>query len=226
MTNTPSITKYRAFYFLAMFYISTDLVSKVVAYRFLEFDAIFFTSATFVFPLTYVIVDIITEVYGYTLARQVFWYGFICDFWFAVAVTLSINIHTTHITANQSDYDYVFGNIIRFSIAAAAAAIFGQFSNMYFLAKWKILTHGRYFWLRSIGASAIGELFILVIAIFVAFYGEITFINTIKMICSAYIYKMVCSILLAGPAQMIATHLKNNNANFYDVKTNFNPFKV
>lgn len=211
-----------------MIYITIEIASNTVAYRFLNFNnTIFLSSATLIFPITYFVTDIITEVFGYKMGKSVVWFGFICDFIFVFAIIIVIHSFKQYVPQNQNAYDYVFGGLLRVVSVSFIGVLSGQFINMYILSKWKIMAKGRYFWLRSIGSSVIGEFLLLLIACFGAFSGDISTKSIFKMIGSAYLLKITYALVLSAPAQFIATRLKRAcGVDVYDYNTDFNPFSL
>jgi uncharacterized integral membrane protein (TIGR00697 family) len=106
-------------------------------------------------PLWFVLGDVIAEVYGYKAARHVIWMAIICQFIFALSCAILISFDSPDGWANQGAYNQVLGKLPRVAFASFFAIVSGAFINAYAISKWKILLHGKYFWLRSLGASAV-----------------------------------------------------------------------
>lgn len=208
---------------IAMLYITIDLASMVFAYKIIEFGPIIGAASSLIFPLTYSIMDIIAEVYGYQIAKKIIWLGFICDIIFAILV-----LFISHIPSPSHEqtiaYIQVLGLLIRAVFAQMLGVLSGAFINIYLISKWKILTNGRYFWLRSIGSSTIGEAIMLVISATIALAGIISFSKLFILICYAYIYKILFAIIAAPFVSIIATILKKKIENWNDNTIDFNPF--
>jgi uncharacterized integral membrane protein (TIGR00697 family) len=211
---------------LAMIYITLDIASKTLAYRILNFDnTVFFSSAVLIYPLTFVMADIITEVFGYKIGKNIVWLGFICDFIYAFVIAIVMYSFAGYVSGHKSSYDEVLGGLLRLTIMGVVGVLAGQFINMYILSKWKILVKGRYFWLRSIGSSLAGELVLSLIVCYGTFFGSIPTANIFKMVIFGYLIKAIYAILLSVPAQLISTALKRKcSIDIYDYNTNFNPF--
>jgi queuosine precursor transporter len=152
--------------------------------------------------------DVIAEVYGYQMAKKIIWYAFACDFIFAILV-----LFISHIpSANQSEtagYIQVLGPLLRAVVAQTIGVLSGAFINIYLISKWKIMTNGRYFWLRSIGSSTIGEAMMLIISAFIALVGVLSLSKLFQLIIYTYIYKIIFAIVAAPFISIIATILKN-----------------
>lgn len=172
---------YQYLMLLAMIYIAVDITSMAFAYKIIVIKNVVLAACSLIFPLTYSIMDVIAEIYGYQLAKKVIWYGFICDFIFAT-LALFLSHLPSHDPSQTGVYVQVFGLLLRAVIAQMAGVLIGAFVNIHFLLKWKILTRGRYFWLRSIGASTIGEAIMLIISVLIALIGVISLRQLIILI--------------------------------------------
>ena len=202
---------------IVMIYMAIDLSSMVFAYKIIEIGPIVSAASSLIFPLTYSIMDIIAEVYGYRTAKKIIWYAFACDFIFATLV-----LAISHIpSASQSEtvvYIQVLGPLLRAVAAQTIGVLSGAFINIHLISKWKIMTNGRYFWLRSIGSSTIGEAIMLVISVFIALLGVLSISKIFQLIIYTYIYKIIFAIVAAPFISIIAAMLKtkigNQNPNF------------
>lgn len=209
--------------FIVMIYIAIDLSSMVFAYKIIEFGPIIGAASSLIFPLTYSIMDIIAEVYGYQIAKRIIWYGLICDFIFAILAFLISYIPSTDHLQTVA-YIQVLGMLLRAVAAQSAGVLLGAFINIYLISKWKIMTNGRYFWLRSIGSSTIGEAVMLVISVFIALAGIIPFFKLLQLIFYAYIYKIIFAIIAAPFISIIAIFLKDKIDATSCPDDKFNPF--
>jgi queuosine precursor transporter len=212
--------------YFVMIYITFDLASNVVAYREVNIGSALFPGATFIYPLTYTIADIITEIYGYDIMRKVIWAGIICDFAFSLAVIGVLHLPHPLSWHHEPAYDVVLGNLLRLNIACAVALLIGAFANIYIICKWKILVQGKYFWLRSLGSSAIGELIYLGLAAVISFYGIVTTHVLMRIIVSDYSFKMLYTCIAVIPASILVALLKKYENVSPPVDVDFNPFKL
>ena len=127
----------------------------------------------------------------------------------------------------EAAYSFVFGNMLHIVCGSYIALAIGSFINTYLISKWKVLVRGKYFWLRSIGASVIGEGIYTVAAGLLIYIGRVPFDKMVDFIMWSYIFKIVGSIILATPANLIASYLKKKEEiGSSDKTTNFNPFKI
>lgn len=188
---------------------SVDLSSLIFTYKIVGIGPAIGAASSFIFPLTYSIMDIIAEVYGFHTAKKIILYSLLCDFIFA---SLAFLVSFTP-SLNQSDnytYALVLRPLLRAVIAQAIGILSGAFINIYLISKWKIMTNGRHFWLRSIGSSTLGEAAMLVISAFIALTGVLSFNDILRLITYAYIYKILFAIAASPIISFVAAALKRN----------------
>ncbi|MHB1949413.1 MAG: queuosine precursor transporter [Gammaproteobacteria bacterium] len=219
------LKKYDGLILIAMIYIAIDLSSMVFAYKIIEIGPIIGAASSLIFPLTYSIMDVIAEVYGYNIAKKIVWYGFVCDLIFTILVLL-ISYIPSPTQAQTMAYIQVFGLLLRAVVAQTIGVLSGAFINIYLISKWKIITNGRYFWLRSIGSSTIGEAMMLIISVLIALLGVLTFSKLAHLIVYTYVYKVIFAIIAAPFISIIATILKNKIEDSHCEQLNFNPFNT
>ena len=111
----------------------------------------------FVFPLSYVIGDVLTEVYGYARARRCIWAGFVATLFMAVMSWVVVALPPASDWPGQEAYESVFGQVPRIVLASVVAFWAGEFANSYVLARMKVMTKGRHLWSRTIGSTWSGR---------------------------------------------------------------------
>lgn len=211
---------------LMMVYLMATLAADAVAYKFVQFGPLVESGATFIFPLTYLLGDVVTEVYGYKIARKFIWLNLICELLFALLVVGVIHMKSPAFWQYQTAFDQSLGNVLRFVVSGIIANIVSDFLNVYLISKWKVLMKGKRFWLRSLGSTALSELFLVVIAGFFSFTGTIPLLQVAKVAGSAYILEIFYAILFVWPGWLIIFYLKKKEKlDIYDYQVNYNPFR-
>ena len=228
VNNYTKLFGHKGLIFVAMLYVIVTTVPTLFLYRLVQVGPLVFPGGMFIFPVIYVLGDVIAEVYGYKVARLIIWYSLICNFIFAFAILSVIYLPVPLGTeANAQHYTYVFHAVLRGDIANIVGVVAGRFLNAYLLTKWKVLLQGKYFVLRSLGSSALGELIMLVLWVTIAFSGRLSTHQLVHLALSDYSVRIFYSLVFAYPAALIVRFLKSTDrANIYDVSTNFNPFKL
>jgi uncharacterized integral membrane protein (TIGR00697 family) len=211
--------------FLAMLYLTVMLCSGVLTHRLIQLGPFYTMAGTLVAPLWFTLSDVIAEIYGYTVARRLVWFGFICQTIFAIICKLLVELPSPDFLDNQTAYFTVLDSILYTCLSALVAYIFAGFINIYLISKWKILLMGRYFWLRSLGASTISELIFTVLAVFFIQVGKLPLKQMLTIMAVSYSLKVIYAILLALPANLLTYVIKKTDGiDIYDYKTNYNPF--
>lgn len=109
------------------------------------------------FPISYVIGDVLTEVYGYAHARRCIWAGFAAMLFMAFMAWVVVALPPAANWGGQAAYEQVFGQVPRIVFASIIAFWAGEFVNSYVLAKMKIWTQGKALWSRTIGSTIVGQ---------------------------------------------------------------------
>lgn len=211
---------------IAMLYMTLKLSTILLIYKVITVYSISFTASTLVMPFWFFLGTLVTETYGYRVARHLIWMAIICQFVFVLICTLLIHSYSPD-WVNQAAYDEIFGRLPRVVLASFLAILCGAFANAYSLAKYKLLSRGHSFWLRGLKSSVIGELIFTVIAYVTEFTGLISSHHLLSLMLVSFFVKLVLSIVLVLPCVAISHWLKRvEGVDIYDDDTNFNPFSL
>lgn len=209
-------------------FVVTLLLSNFVSNsKVIHFGIFTSTAGIILFPASYLLGDVLTEVYGYAKSRRVIWVGFGALIISTILVQLMVWMPSSPHWHNQKAFETIFGNAPRVVFASLFAFWCGEFTNSFVLAKMKILTKGKYLWTRTIGSTVIGEAVDSMVFYPLAFAGLAAFpwhlIFTIM--ASNYFLKVMWEVLITPFTYKIISYLKKaENEDYYDYKTDFNPF--
>lgn len=218
-------TQHRYLTLLAMAYMTLKLSTILLIYKVINIGSISITASTIVIPFWFFLGTIIAETYGYVVARHIIWMAIIFQFLFALICTSLTYVHSPA-WVNQAAYEQILGKLPRVTIASFVAIMCGAFINAYALAKYKILSKGRHFWVRSLKSSAIGEFVFTVIAYLSEFLGIMPLQQIIHLLFLSFIVKIALSPILVVPTVLFTKKLKKaEGINVFDYNTNFNPFR-
>jgi len=192
-----------------------------------------FDAGTLLFPISYVFGDILTEVYGYQRSRRVIWTGFfalaLASIFFWVVNALP-GESTWQGYAGDNAYQAILGGMSTGGIIFASLAGFwlGEFSNSFILAKMKVLTNGKWLWMRTVGSTLVGELVDTIIFVVVASaFGVFPWILFVTLSLTNYLFKVGIEVVMTPITYIVVTGLKRvENEDFYDRDTDFNPFVI
>jgi len=186
-----------------------------------------FGAGVLFFPVSYIIGDILTEVYGYARARRVIWTGFAALLFMAFMAWVVVQLPPTAGWPGQEAYEFVFGNSWRIVLASMVAFWAGEFANSYVLAKMKIWTAGRHLWMRTIGSTVVGQGLDSLIFYPLAFWGLAGWPVELlwQVVLSQWAIKTAWEALLTPLTYAAVGALKRaEQVDLYDTETDFSPF--
>ncbi|HWU84870.1 MAG TPA: queuosine precursor transporter [Rhodocyclaceae bacterium] len=194
------------------------------------FGPVTFSAGVLFFPISYIFGDILTEVYGYGRDRRVVWAGF-------GALAFASFMATVVVSLPPADSDYarqyqqhllgVFGDTPRIALGSMIAFWCGSFSNSFVLAKMKLLTEGRWLWMRTIGSTLVGELVDSSLFYVIAFFGTWPTAQIVAVALAQYVFKTSWEIVMTPVTYRVVGFLKRvEQEDYYDRRTNFNPFRL
>lgn len=226
ISNQPK-NQYRWLLLFAMIYLIGWATTYPMIYKMVELNHILEPGAIFLFPLSYAMADIITEVYGYKIARQIVWFSMIVGFIYCLALKIVAGLPAPAFWNKQEDYSVVFSPLLRAYFATSIASILGSFINIYAISKFKILMSGKYFWARSLLSTGIGELAFSVAGGTLAYVGVEPLSKIPFLMLNGYLFKMFYAFLAVWPVVILTAWLKKSeNTDIYDHGINYNPFKL
>ena len=184
-------------------------------------------AAIIIFPISYIIGDVLTEVYGYRQARRVIWLGFFCNFIAVLAIWIGQMLPPASFWDGQTSYERILGYAPRLLLASFLAYLVGEFTNAFVLAKMKIATKGRWLWLRTIGSTLIGQGLDSSIFMTLAFVGTIPLNVLFTAVVVQWLAKSVYEAVVTPLTYVVVTFLKRKEGvDVYDRDTNFNPLSL
>ncbi len=224
MTNI-STRKFRLYDLFAVLFVTVLILSIIMAQKLFNFWGATFTTAIIVFPISYILGDVLTEVYGYAAARRIIWMGFIANVIMVLFIEIAVLIPPATVWPNQVAFETVLHQVPRIVAASLAAYLAGEFVNSFVLAKLKILTNGRHLWTRTIGSTIVGQAVDSTIFVTLAFAGIMPVGVIVSIIWSSYIFKVVYEIAVTPLTYIVVNYVKRiEGVDVYDKDTNFTPF--
>jgi len=215
---------YRLVIIVAVF-ITCLITANIIVVKFVNFGPVALPAAVIVFPLSYIFGDILTEVYGYRLARQVIWLGFACNLVFVFFAWVAQILPSASFWHWQAQYETILGHTPRVLAASFCGYLVGEFTNSYILARMKIMTKGRWLWSRTIGSTIVGEGLDSAVFLTLAFIGTPLFVPI--TILNHWIAKVVIETVFTPVTYVIVNWLKRKEGvDTYDYSTNYNPFTI
>ena len=179
------------------------------------------------FPFTYLVSDLLTEVYGFKQARRALWIMNISMVLAALIFQLVVFLPPAPGFQGNEAFNYVLGQTPRIAIGGIIAYFVGQFLNDFVLAKMKIWTKGKYLWTRTIGSTLIGQFADTSLFYLIALSNYIPANLMVPAIFSGWFLKVMVETLMTPVTYYVVGKLKKlENEDYYDRNTNFNPLIV
>ncbi len=186
--------------FVGILLISNVVAVKPIAFGALSFGGIslplVFDGGVFLFPLAYVLGDVLAEVYGLRASRRAIFTAF------ALALLASLTIFVVQVSPpadgweNQEAFAAVLGFVPRIVAASLIAFVVGQLMNAWVLDRMRRRTSGRYLRTRLIGSTVVGQLFDTLIFCTIAFAGVLTGADFVMYIVLGYVVKVLAEVVL------------------------------
>jgi hypothetical protein len=208
-------------------FVTCILAANILIVKQISLAGITLPAAIIIFPLSYIFGDILTEVYGYSQARRVIWLGFFCNLLLVAAISVVGMLPSASIFEAQAAYDRILGNTPRFLIASFLAYLAGEFVNSYIMARMKLLTGGKWLWMRTIGSTLAGEGVDTIIVLSISFLGVLPLEVILSMIFWHWLLKTAYEAMATPLTYFLVRYLKKaENLDTYDHGTNFNPLRA
>jgi uncharacterized integral membrane protein (TIGR00697 family) len=208
-------------------FITCLITANIIAVKLITVFGLVLPAAVIVFPISYILGDVLTEVYGYRQARSVIWLGFACNLILVMAVWLGGILPAASFWDGQAAYERILGYAPRILVASFLAYLVGEFSNSFVLAKLKIATKGRHLWTRTIGSTLVGQGLDSMVFITVAFAGIIPFSGLLSAIITQWLVKTAYEAAVTPLTYKVVKFLKGREGlDVYDYHTRFNPLLI
>mgnify|MGYP001613434346 FL=1 len=212
------------FVIITALFITCLITANIIAVKVVGIGPFVLPAAIVIFPLSYIFGDILTEVYGYRLARQVIWLGFLCNLVFVIFVRIGQTLPSASFWTGQEAYETILGYTPRLLLASFLGYLAGEFANSFILAKMKVLTRGRWLWSRTISSTIIGQVLDTSIFIIIAFWG---IPSLAVMILFHWLAKIIIEATFTPLTYITVNYLKKKEmVDTFDYETNFNPFSI
>ena len=212
------------FVFVAALFVTILVTSNILAVKLIEVAGLVLPAAIILFPISYILGDVLTEVYGYRQTRRVIWMGFSMNLVAVAAIWAAGMLPAAGFWQGQDAWNAILGQAPRILAASFIAYLIGEFANAYVLAKIKIATGGKMLWLRTIGSTIIGQGLDSAVFITLAFAGVIPPSAIVAAILGQWFVKSAYEALATPVTYAVVGYLKKSEGiDVYDTDTRFNP---
>ena len=215
------------FMIMGILFIVCLIVSNLLEAKIIMLGPVAATAGLLLFPVSYIINDCITDVWGYKKARLVIWTAFAMNFMVVGVVQLAIILPAAPFWEGGEHFNFVFGLTPRIVTASLCAFLAGSFVNAYIMSKMKISSGGRNFSLRAIVSTLAGESVDSIIFFPIAFAGLIAADRLLVLIATQIVLKSAYEIVVLPVTIHVVRYVKKiDGIDAYDTNISFNPFKI
>ena len=216
-----------AFMACGLLFTTCLIVANIVEQKLISIGPIEATAGLLIFPVSYIINDIIAEVWGYRKARLIIWYGFLMNFLTVIIFRLSIVVPGSENFSHQEAFQLVLGNTERISLASFVAFLIGSFLNAMVMSKMKLFQKGRNFSLRAEVSTLVGEGADSLVFFTIAFAGVIPNKDLMTLILTQTAMKTGYEILVLPLTNVIVKWVKRKEQeDVFDEGISYNPLKI
>lgn len=212
---------------LAVLFVTCLITANIIAVKLVSVAGLLLPAAVIIFPVSYIIGDVITEVYGYGEARRVIWLGFAANALVVLAVWAGLALPSASFWDGQAAYERILGAVPRIVAASFAAYLVGEFANAYVLSRMKVATGGRWLWTRTIGSTVIGQGLDSAVFLTIAFAGIIPPGTLAAAVATQWLVKVAYEALATPLTYLAVGFLKRREGrDTYDRGVSFNPLSL
>ena len=215
-----------AFLLLAVLFTVCLIASNLFATKVIDLWGITLPGAVIIFPISYIVNDLISEVWGYRKARLVIWTAFAMNLFVLMVGQLVVLLPGASFWDGAEHFDYIFALAPRIVFASLLAFLAGSTLNAMVLSKMKLASEGRAFGVRAVVSSLAGEMVDSLIFMPIAFWGS-PFRALAMMMLAQVSFKVLYEIVILPVTSVIVKAVKRREGvDTYDKGISYNPFKI
>ena len=215
----------KIFIILCAINITCLLISNIITIKTINIFGLIFTAGDILFPITYILNDIYTEVYGFKKSKFIIWLSFFCNLLLVIIFRITILLPVNETFDMQNDLVNILGSTPRILIASFISFLVGNFANSIIMSKMKVKTKGKYLALRTIGSTLIGEGLDTIIFIPIVFIGNLDLKTILFLIIDTYVLKVLLEVVLTPITYKVVEFIKNKeNIDTFDNEQKYSIF--
>jgi len=189
--HVNSRVPFRYYTQIGMIFAGVLLTANVIGEKPIAFgEVVVLPAGLLLFPITYLLGDLLTEIYGFGQSRRVIWFAMLCNLFMALMCKIAISLPYAPFWTRQEAYETVLGTSSRLMFFSVFTYFIGEFTNAYIVAKLKVKMKGRLFWVRALCGSWIGEAVETSLFIPLAFWGRMPVSEIIRFTLFYYGFKV------------------------------------
>jgi queuosine precursor transporter len=215
----------KIFIILGSLNITCLLISNIITIKTINIFELIFTAGDILFPITYILNDVFTEVYGFKKARFIIWISFFCNLLMVIIFSITIALPVDETFEMQNALVNILGSTPQILFASFISFLIGNFANSIVLSKMKVKTKGKYLALRTITSTLIGEGLDTLLFIPIVFIGTLDLKSILFLMIDTYILKVLLEVVLTPITYKVVKFIKRKeNEDTFDNKVEYKIF--
>jgi len=203
------------------------ITANLLETKVINFFGLGVTAGLLVFPISYIINDCVSEVWGYKKSRLIIWTGFISNFFIVTLGLIAVAIPPAPYWEGAEHFNFVFKFAPRIAMASLLAFMVGSFLNAYVMSRMKLKDKGKRFSARAIWSTVVGETGDSLIFFPLAFGGVLTIPQLIQMIVLQIVLKTIYEIIILPVTSRVVKAIKRfEDTDVYDDNISYNIWKI
>lgn len=215
------------FMFAGILFAITLLISNILATKIIMIGSWAAPAGVLIFPIAYIINDVIVEVWGYQKARLIIWSGFAVNVLAVLFFSMAIAVPAAPFWHNQEAFSTILGNTPRIIMASLSAYLIGSFLNAYVMSRVKVWMNGQGFSIRAILSTLFGETADSFIFILIAFVGVFPMEVILGMVITQAGLKTAYEVVVLPFTILVVRWVKKiEGIDTFDESISYNPFSI
>ncbi|KAF0194548.1 MAG: hypothetical protein FD169_1752 [Bacillota bacterium] len=182
------------FQFLLSTFIASIVVSNVITGKLIQFGNFTLPGATLLYPITFLITDIVGEIWGKERGFRIVLWGFYGNVILLLGSLFILRAPAPGFFENQSAYEIVLGATPRIVLASMVAYLFSQLHDVWSFAFWKKITRDKHKWIRNNFSTIVSQLIDTGLFVLIAFAGVVPTAALWQIAFSQYLFKFAIAI--------------------------------
>ena len=191
---------FKIYIYLAGLFIASLIICNLIANKFvtvsLGFKTFTISAGILPYPITFLITDLLSEIYGIKSTRNIVWSGFFASIFVLIVIFISKKFNSIpNSPVDNETFNIVFGNSWRIIFGSMTAYLFAQFIDIKIYHFWKKLTNGNHLWLRNNFSTIFSQLIDTSIVVTILFINVLSGKEILYLIIDGWIFKMIIALI-------------------------------
>lgn len=216
-----------SFMVMGILFCTCLIASNLLETKIVQFGTFSMTAGFIVFPISYIINDCMTEVWGFRKARLIIWMGFAMNFLVVSLGGIAVALPAAPFWEGEEAFEFVFGLAPRIAASSLTAFLVGSFLNAWVMSRMKLRDKGRHFSWRAIASTLVGEGADSIIFFPMAFGGLMPVNDLLKLMVLQVTAKTLYEIIVLPLTIQVVRYIKlSEREDVYDTDISYNVLKI